>query len=108
MWWVGILLACAYSRACLPRHAKGTPALAPTVPDYIYQGSIVIAIDDNDAFHVHHWMLLMPLLFAPLPAWLQCFVATLIVQGLACYSDRCDCFVANPYCAPPPALDDWV
>ena len=107
MWWAGILLAIAYSLICLPRQPKGKTLIATTVPNYMHNGSIIIAIDKDEAFHVHHYILLLPCLIAPLPSWLRAFVATLIIQGL-CYSDRCDCFISNPYDQMSPTIDDWV
>ena len=112
MWYYGLLLAAAYSVACLPRRAGEKPNVAPTVPDTMHRGSIVLSIDDKEAFHVHHWICMTPLLFLQLPDWLHWFVGGMIVQGLL-YADRCKCFVPNPYTTlplepPPECVEDWV
>ena len=112
MWYYGLLLSAAYSATCLPRRAGGHPSVAPTVPEYMHRGSVVVAIDDKEALHVHHWILLAPLILLPLPDWLHWFVGGMVAQGLL-YSDRCDCFVPNPYTMlplepPQDCVEDWV
>ena len=111
-WWAGVLLAAAYALACLPRAAGGAARVPLTVRGCMHRGSVVLPVDADQAFHVHHWVLLAPALVFPLPPCVRWFVIAMIAQG-CCYSDRCDCFVPNPYAPAPPCSPvsddgDWV
>ena len=96
MWWVGLVVASLYSLACLGRTSGSEPRVALTVPGWVYRGMCIVSIDSKDACHAHHWLLLLPAWFLPLPPACHWFVAGMILQGLS-YRDRFECIKSNPH-----------
>ena len=107
---MGLLMSFVYSRICLGRESGSEPRLAVTVDGWLHHGMIVLPIDDQEAFHCHHWMLLLPLTFLPLTPSVHWFIVGMVIQGLS-YSDRFSCFASNPYTEQEDEelfVDDWV
>ncbi len=108
---MGLVTSAMYSMLCLGRQSGSQPAFALTIPGILYRGMFFIAIDDNEAFHLHHWMLLLPFTFLPLPPAMHWFIIGMVIQGL-CYSDRFEYFAPNPYTAQQEDellfVEDWV
>ena len=98
-WWAGVLLAAAYALACLPRAAGGAARVPLTVRGCMHRGSVVLPVDADQAFHVHHWVLYLPVL-----AWAAArahgvmagFALGMVAQGLH-YHDRFHFLCPNPY-----------
>ena len=94
------MLASVYSLVCLGRRSGSEPAVAPIVPGMVYRGMCIVTIDHREACHLHHWILLLPVFFIPLPPAAHWFVVGMILQGL-CYRDRFECIKDNPYTSRP-------
>ena len=99
---MGLALASVYSLLCLGRKSGSEPTVAPTIPGLMHRGMCLVPIDHRQACHLHHWILMVPLFFMPLPSEVHWFVIGMILQGL-CYRDRFDCIKDNPYRARTPA-----
>jgi hypothetical protein len=88
--------ASLYTLVCLGRTSGSEPAVTITIPGWVYRGMCIITIDRREAFHCHHWILLLPAWFLPLSPPGHWFVTGMVLQGLA-YRDRCACIMDNPY-----------
>jgi hypothetical protein len=102
---LGVLMAAVYAHWWLPRTEGGTPLLCPTWGPLLHRGRVLVAWGREDALHLHHWMLCLPL---AVWAWMKrrWLIAGLslgmVLQGLT-YTDRFDVWEPNPYCCPAPA-----
>lgn len=98
---VGACLGLFYVTWMYKRDVGSAPRVCPTMPPLVYEGMVVVPLGPRtcapDALHLHHWMLLLPLLFLrKLSVIVRAFALVLVIQGL-CYDDRFQMLCPNPY-----------
>jgi hypothetical protein len=94
----GVIVALVYIIVCLPRSHGSPPSITPTFYPFMYKGMIIIHINQENAIHVHHWMVLAPILicyqYINIGLWIGCLLV--ILHGLT-YKDALCVRVVNPY-----------
>lgn len=97
---IGLSLSVLYSMLALPSKEGSHPSISPTINGFMYNGMIIIPTDEQNAVHVHHWVvylfLFLILLFLDKMYILMGFFTGLIVQGLF-YKDSFVFSCKNPY-----------
>ena len=98
MFMIGLCVALAYSIIVLPSKNGDSPKISLTIEPILYNGMLIIPISEDQALHLHHWIVyacFLPFVnFIPVAFWTFCLILT--VQGLF-YDDAFKIFVKNPW-----------
>ena len=100
MFFYGLFFSIIYSYLFLPKKSRDNPSILFTFKPIIFNSMIIIPINNNFAFHLHHWVIysfiILLSFFIKIPIIIIGFSYGLTLQGLSYY----DCFnfiVDNPY-----------
>ena len=96
----GLLTAFVYTYLILPKNCGTDPSIKMTIYPFFYNGMIIIPIDENNALHIHHWLIFSIICFSSIifniPTLLLGISLGLSIQGLF-YNDCFDFICDNPY-----------
>ena len=99
---IGLLISLIYSKIILPKNEGDDTNILLTINPIIYQGMIIIKINNRIALHLHHWIIyLVIVLFINfyqiiIPEIIYWFFVFMTIQGLT-YHDRFNFICRNPY-----------
>lgn len=97
---IGLLASVIYIYLILPKKCGTSPSIKMTIYPFLYDGMVIIPINNNCALHIHHWLIFSLICFSSIilniPTLLLGFSLGLSVQGLL-YKDWSDFICENPY-----------
>jgi hypothetical protein len=93
---IGVTLAYLYIDFMFGRE-KENPTINITIYPIFYNGMIIIQYYDK-GYHIHHWMISLPILFLYnyIPLYIWVFFLVLMMHGLS-YNDSFEIMTFNPY-----------
>lgn len=97
---IGVILGICYIITILPSKSGNIPCIRPTIYPIMYNGMLIIPINKNIAFHIHHWIIYMFifLLFNKILGLLiSGFILTLTLHGFFWYKDSLHIITNNPW-----------
>ncbi len=89
----GIILALIYSENFLPKKEGNSYTKSFTLYPIFFQGKILISINENKVFHIHHWLIFFIISLSVKNYFLFGFSIFMTFQGLI-YRD-CFKFIEN-------------
>lgn len=96
----GFIIGCLYSIIIFPQKEKEPTLINFTFYPIIYNGMIILPINNNISFHLHHWIisLLIIVYLSQIKnyGFIFGFFLFLLFQGLT-YNDFNEIIVKNPY-----------
>lgn len=107
---IGFFLGIIYCYLMYPKKEKSPTNYDFSIPYLIHKGSFVIPYSQNYAVHLHHWMLVVLILFGSqiilnklnksnkiyFESYVSSFLLILLFHGLS-YKDCLSFIVKNPY-----------
>ena len=97
---IGIIISIIFCLLILPRKEGFKPKINPTFYPILYDGMIIIPIDDNKAIHLHHWVIYLIIFLLSfviyIPQIIIGYSIGLIINGIS-YKDRFEFICENPY-----------
>ena len=100
LFFTGLLISIIYIFLVLPKKCGANPSIEMTMYPFLYKSMIIIPFDNDNALHIHHWLIFSLICFSSIffniPTLLLGFSLGLSIQGLL-YNDCLDFVCKNPY-----------
>ena len=97
---LGFVLSIFYSYLVLPKKKGKAPKINPTIYPFLFNGMIIIPLNDKIAFHLHHWIIYLNIIlisfYIKINKIIIGFSLGLFIQGIL-YSDSFKFICDNPY-----------